>query len=164
MCTSHELCICIYWRGHIRGRGSNRSRMDIKRKICDIRTWYKHLFLDISSTSTDTLVPSLYHCLETRSVVTVVWATSVRPFQSLRHQRNVHHISRPNCEPLYVTNTSHRKQESFLHEYALQWGFLLTKYAKQNTVLKHACHFDYWNQPLNMRMGVCYLDIFILKK
>jgi hypothetical protein len=44
------------------------SQMDIKRKTCDIRTWKKHLFLDISSTNTDTLVPSLYQCVETRSI------------------------------------------------------------------------------------------------
>jgi hypothetical protein len=30
--------------------------MDINRRTCDIRTWKKHLFLDISSTNTDTLV------------------------------------------------------------------------------------------------------------
>jgi hypothetical protein len=27
-----------------------------------------------------------------------------------------------------------------------------------NTRLKHGLHFDYRNQPLNMRMSVCYLD------
>jgi hypothetical protein len=39
---------------------SVRSQMDIKRKTCDIQTWEKHLFLDISSTNTDTLAASLY--------------------------------------------------------------------------------------------------------
>jgi hypothetical protein len=41
------------------------SQMDIKRKTCDIRTWTKHLFLEISSTKFDTLVLSFYYCLET---------------------------------------------------------------------------------------------------
>jgi hypothetical protein len=27
-----------------------------------------------------------------------------------------------------------------------------------STLLKHGRHFDYWNEPLNMRMRVCYLD------
>jgi hypothetical protein len=27
-----------------------------------------------------------------------------------------------------------------------------------STLLKHGRHFDYWNQPLNMSMLVCYLD------
>jgi hypothetical protein len=27
-----------------------------------------------------------------------------------------------------------------------------------NTLLKHGRHFEYWNQPLNMLMRVCYLD------
>jgi hypothetical protein len=41
--------------------------MDIKLKTCDIRTWKKkHLFLDIPSTNT--LVPSLYQCVETGSI------------------------------------------------------------------------------------------------
>jgi hypothetical protein len=44
----------------------NGSKMDIKRKTCDIRTWGK-MFLDISSTNIDTLVPPLYQCAETRS-------------------------------------------------------------------------------------------------
>jgi hypothetical protein len=53
--------------------------MDIKRKTCDIRTWKKkHLFLDMSSTNIGTPVPSLYHCVEMRSieVLTVVSATT----------------------------------------------------------------------------------------
>jgi hypothetical protein len=27
-----------------------------------------------------------------------------------------------------------------------------------STLLKHGRQFDYWYQPLNMRMRVCYLD------
>jgi hypothetical protein len=46
----------------------NRSQIDVKRKICDIRAWKKYLFLDISSTSIDTLVPSLYQSVETLSI------------------------------------------------------------------------------------------------
>jgi hypothetical protein len=41
--------------------------MDIKRKTSDIQTWEKRLFLDVSTTNIDTLVPSLYQCVETRS-------------------------------------------------------------------------------------------------
>jgi hypothetical protein len=42
--------------------------MDINRKTCDIRNWKKNLFLDIFSTNIDTLVPSLYQCVETRGI------------------------------------------------------------------------------------------------
>jgi hypothetical protein len=42
--------------------------MVIKRKTYDILTWGTHLFLDISSTNIDTLVSSLYQCVETRSM------------------------------------------------------------------------------------------------
>jgi hypothetical protein len=49
------------WRSILyKGESVNRSQMDIKRETCDIRTWRKHLFRDITSTDTDTLVPSLY--------------------------------------------------------------------------------------------------------
>jgi hypothetical protein len=46
----------------------------------------------------------------------------------------------------------------------LQWVRLPTKKKSQqnadlgNTLLKHGRHFDYWNQPMNMSMHVCYLD------
>jgi hypothetical protein len=52
------------------GESVNRSQVDTERKTCDIRTWKKkHMFIDISSTNIDTLVPSLYQCgVETRSI------------------------------------------------------------------------------------------------
>jgi hypothetical protein len=50
------------------GESVNRSQMDIKCKTCDIQTWKEHLFLDMSSTNTDTLVPSLYQCIEIRGI------------------------------------------------------------------------------------------------
>jgi hypothetical protein len=36
------------------GESVNRSQMDIRRKTCDIRSWRKYLFLDITSTNIDT--------------------------------------------------------------------------------------------------------------
>jgi hypothetical protein len=51
------------------GESVNRLQIDIKHKTCDIRSWKnKRLFLDTSSTNTDTLVLSLYQCVETRSI------------------------------------------------------------------------------------------------
>jgi hypothetical protein len=149
------------------GESVNRSQIDIK---CN-NTWYsnleKHLFLDVSPTNIDTLVPSLYDCVETRSIE-VYWllsANSAPPFQPLRHQPNVCHVSRPSCEPLYTTNISHRKQETFLYEYPLHSDLLPTKEKTLNrtllfgdTHLKHGCHFGYGNQPLNIRIYVLYLD------
>jgi hypothetical protein len=58
------------------GESVNRIQKDIKRETGDIRTWKeKHLFLDMSSTNTDTLVPSLYLCVENRSIK-VFWLMS----------------------------------------------------------------------------------------
>jgi hypothetical protein len=51
------------------GEPVNRSQMVRKSKACDIRTWEKHLFLDIFSTNIDTFVPSLYQWLETRAAL-----------------------------------------------------------------------------------------------
>jgi hypothetical protein len=57
--------------------------MDIKSKICESRTWGEnYLFLDISSTDNDTLVPSLYQCVETPNTE-VFWLLS----QPLPHFR-----------------------------------------------------------------------------
>jgi hypothetical protein len=50
------------------GESVNRPQMDIKHKTHDIRNWKKHLFLEISSTNIDTIVPSLYQCVATRSI------------------------------------------------------------------------------------------------
>jgi hypothetical protein len=49
------------------GESVHKPEMDIKHKTCDIRTWRKYIILDISSAYIDTLVPSLYQCVETRS-------------------------------------------------------------------------------------------------
>jgi hypothetical protein len=70
----------------------------------------------------------------------------------------------PSYELVYATNTSHRKQETLLYEYPLHWVLFLTKKKHNRTLLfcsillKHGRHFDYWHQPLNMRMRVCNLD------
>jgi hypothetical protein len=134
----------------------NRSQMGITSKTCDIRTWKKHLFLDISSTNTDTLVPSLYQCVETRNIedfLAVFSTISEPPFQ-LHHQRNV-------CHPV----VKRFKRQTFPANIFLWIFFALNplthkKCATERCVilLKHGRHFDYRNQPLNMRMRVCYGD------
>jgi hypothetical protein len=45
----------------------------------------------------------------------------------------------------------------------LHWVLLPTRNAQtmlllDSTLIKHSHHFDYWNQPLNMPMRICYLD------
>jgi hypothetical protein len=136
--------------------------MEVKHKTCDIRNWKKRLFLDISSTNIDTLVPSLYQCIETCSIE-VFWLLS-QPLLHLRFNLfAISKISATKVEQLYVTNTSQNKQETFLCEYPLHRVPLIIENAQQNvalqnTLLKHSPHFDCWNQPINMCMHVCYLD------
>jgi hypothetical protein len=90
----------------------------------------------------------------------VFWLLS----QPLPHLRfNVCHISRPSYELLYTTNTSNRKRKHFFMNI-----LCIESFWPQNThnrtmffgsiLVKHCRHFDYWNQPLNMRMLVSYLD------
>jgi hypothetical protein len=52
---------------HYEEESVNWSQMDVKFRTYGNRNWKKHLFLDISSTNIDTLVPSLYKCVEAHS-------------------------------------------------------------------------------------------------
>jgi hypothetical protein len=92
----HKYNILIY-----EGESVNRSQMGIKLKTHDIGTWEKHLFLDISSANIDTLVPSLYQHVETRTteILTVLSANSVSPFHNLRLSNVLERIYRTTCEP-----------------------------------------------------------------
>jgi hypothetical protein len=139
----------------------NMSFSNVKKK--------KHLFLDISSTNIDTLASSLYHCVETHSIE-VFWLFS-QPLPhlvgNLQISNVLERISRHSCELLYASNTSLRKQEIFLYEYL----FFNESFCPQKThnetllfgsiLLKHVRQFYYSNQPLNMRMYVCYIDCYV---
>jgi hypothetical protein len=64
-----------------------------------------------------------------------------------------------------VFRYKHLSPETFLYEYPLNWVLLPTKKKPHNRTmlfgrihLKHGRHFDYRNQPLNVRICVCYLD------
>jgi hypothetical protein len=62
-----------------------------------------------------------------------------------------------------ATNTSHCKQEIFLMSIPCIEPFSPQKTHNRtlllvSTLLKHCRLFDYWNQPLNMRIRVCCLD------
>jgi hypothetical protein len=63
----------VYIYIHTRGRVS--KLVANRHKTCDIRSCKKHLFLDITSTNIDTLVPPLYQCIKTCSTE-VFWLLS----------------------------------------------------------------------------------------
>jgi hypothetical protein len=130
--------------------------MDIKRKTCDI--------IDISSTNIDTLVPSLYKCVEIRSTE-IFWLLS-QPIQHLRFNLSVISErlarSRPSCEPIYAINTSTvNRKHSFMNILCIE-SFCPQTHTRKllfgSTILNHGSHSDYWNHPMNMSMRVCYLD------
>jgi hypothetical protein len=130
-------------------------------KMCDIQSCKIHF------TSRHILHQHLQHLshrftsaskTQHRNLLTVVSATSAPPIQHLRHQWNVCHrvVSRFTRRTLPTANISlwksfavstlaHKKKT---HNISLLFGI----------TLKHGRHFDYRNQPVNIRVGVCYLD------
>jgi hypothetical protein len=143
------------------GESVNRSQMDIKRKTCDIRNWKKHLYFDIYSTNNDTIVPSLYQCVETRSIE-VFWLLS-QPLPHLRFNLFVlEKISRPSRYRL-MRHTLPTVNMKHLFMNILCIGSFFPQKKNNRTllfgsILNHGRQFDYWNQPLNIRMRICYLD------
>jgi hypothetical protein len=128
--------------------------------------WYSKLekkkkaFPDISSTNS---VPSLYQCVETRSIQ-VFWLLS----QPLPHLRfNVFVISEVFATFLGpVVNRLRDWHFSPQRGNVLWICFALSTFAHENahqnaafgiTLLKYGRHFDYRNQPLNVRMRARYL-------
>jgi hypothetical protein len=135
--------------------------MEIKSKMCDTQTWkifyfstyLPQIMIRLShrffSASKPAAKKSFHHCLSH-------FHTSV--------STSLSSVSWPSCEPLYVTDTSHRKQKILLYEYQLHSILLPTNKTHKRTLLfcstpvKHDRYSDYWNQPLSMRMCVRYLD------
>jgi hypothetical protein len=105
--------------------------------------WYsnrkkRHLFLDICSTNTDTFVPSLYQCVETRSTE-VFWLWS-QPLphvvgHHLRLSNVLEGISRPSCEPSYATFLTVNKKYFVMN--VLFIGPYAHKNAQQNSALRY---------------------------
>jgi hypothetical protein len=89
----------------------NRPQMDKKRITCNIRTF---IFLYIPSTNTDTLVSSLYLCVETRNIEVFLLLSQHFPTSVSTSSSSAKRLP-PSCQPLYATNTSHRKQAIFLY-------------------------------------------------
>jgi hypothetical protein len=85
---------------------------------------------------------------EYRSHLIVVSATSAPPFQPLRHQRNV-------CQPA-VNRFTRQTLPTANRKHSLWTSFAMSPAVHKRSTTEH--HFDYWNQPQNMRMRVCCLD------
>jgi hypothetical protein len=120
------------------GESVNRSQMDIKCKTCDIWTWEKHLFLDISSANIDTLVPSLYQCVETRSMG-VFWLLSQLRTSVSTSSSSAKYFPRFPTQ-LWTRNISllmSFASRPFAHKKAQRTQLFCS------TPLKHGRHFDY---------------------
>jgi hypothetical protein len=123
----------------------------------------KQLFLDISlhqhryTGPIDLLVRRNPHH---KSYMCVVSAISTLPFQRLRHLRNVCHpvVNHFMPQTLPTVNRKH----FFMNILCIE-SFCLQKTHNRtllfgSTFVKHGRPFGYWNQPLNMRMRIRYLD------
>jgi hypothetical protein len=150
-CWTKFFFIFIILRFIYEGESVHRTQFDIKRK-----TWYSKL--EKTFISPHILHQHWYTCPislpvhwnpQHRSLLTVVSATSAPLFNLFVVNETFAikaAISRLYCEPLYVTNTSHRKQETFLEECRLHWVFVRKENAQllfDSIHLKHGRHFDY---------------------
>jgi hypothetical protein len=71
-------------------------------------------------------------------------------------------VSRPTYEPLYGKKLPTINRKDFFMNILYTESFLPQEMYNRmllfdSTILKHSGHFDYWNQPLNVRMRACYL-------
>jgi hypothetical protein len=108
--------------------------------------WYsklkkkKFLLLEISAPKTEKIVPTLNNSDETppKEVFASVAVSAGRRGRasSATFERRPWENFSTNCEPLYATSTSHRKQETFLYKYPVHWVLLPTKNAQQNVNLR----------------------------
>jgi hypothetical protein len=112
--------------------------MDVKHKTCDIRTWKKkHSFLDISSANIDTLVLSLYQCVEICNTE-VFWLMC----QQLPHLRfNIFVISETFATQLWTclmreTLPTVNRKHFFVNILFIE-SFCPQKDAQQNAVLRY---------------------------
>jgi hypothetical protein len=128
---------------------------------------------DISSTNIDTLVPLLCKRVKTHSievcclstVASVTVSTGLPDWSSssanLWLSNVLERISQPSCEQFkWQTFPTVKRKHFFMNILCIESFCPLKKHNRtllfSHTILKHGRHFDYWNQPLNMR--ICYLD------
>jgi hypothetical protein len=144
-----------------KGESVNKSQMYIKRKTCDITTWKKTFIsrhILFQHWYTCSIILSMHWNPKHRSLLTVVSATSTPPFQPLCHQQNIW-LPVVNCFTWQTLHTINRKH--FFKSILCTESFCPQKKKRTllfgSTPLKHSRHFDYWNNPVNMRMHLCYL-------
>jgi hypothetical protein len=120
----------------------------------------KTLFRDISSTNIDTLVPLVYPYVETR-IMEVFWLLcQPLPFQLLCHQRNIFHpvVSFLMRQISPTVNMKHFFVNIVCIESCCPQKNRNITLLFGIKLLNHSSHFDYWNQPLNMSIRVCFVD------
>jgi hypothetical protein len=139
--------------------------MDTKRKICDIRSWRKlisrHILHQHWYTCPIALPVRRNPQYSYRSLLITDSATSAPPFQSILYRGNVCHQGwnavRDKNFPPYTGNISLRISFAF-SSFAPP-----PKKAQKHTALRRytpQTRSPFWllNQPVNLRMRICYLD------
>jgi hypothetical protein len=160
MCYEKYFLLISRW---YEGESVNRTQMDIKCITCDIRTWEKsfisrHILHQHWYTCPIALPVRrnpqnksfLYCCLSHFCTSVSNSSSSVKRLHLV--------VNRFTRQTLPIVNRKYFCMNilfigSFCplktHNRTLLFG---------NILLKHSRHFGYWNQPMNMRLCVCYRD------
>jgi hypothetical protein len=167
VCVPTQIRTERYWVvlfGIYEAESVNRSHMDTKRKTYDIRTWKKtfiprHILHQHICTCPIALL--MRRNPQHISFLTVVSATSASPFQPLRHQRNscdavLKSFTR---QTLPTVNRKHFSANIICMEAFCPQIRAIERCSSVIYSSSTVCHFDYWNQPLNMRIRICYCHI-----
>jgi hypothetical protein len=143
------------------GGSVNRKRMDIKRKTCDIRTNrinnYFSTYPLLTNLSRRYTSASKLATLKSFDCCVSHFCTSVSTSSSSAKRLSpvVNHFRR---QTLPKVNRTHFFTNMFWIASFRPRNSRYRSFLFGSKLCKHGCHFDYWNQPLNMSMHVCYLD------
>jgi hypothetical protein len=160
-------CLWFIYQVYYEGESVDRSQMDIKHKTCEIWTWKKtfiscnilHQHWCICPTTLP-VCQNPHH----RSLLTVVsatcatWLGIICSFRITLREFPDPVVNHFTLQTLPTVNRKH----FFMTKLCIKSFCPQRKHIRMlffdSTLLKHSCHFNYWNQPINMRMCVCYLD------
>jgi hypothetical protein len=145
----------------------NRSQMDIKRTTYGIRTCKNIYFstyppptlIQLSRRFISASKPATSKSFDCYLSHFRTWSDIICDFRMFWREFLDPVVNRFTRQTLPIVNRKH----FFMNIFFLHWVLLPTKSHNikllfGSTSLKLGRYFDYWNQPMNMRMAVCYLD------
>jgi hypothetical protein len=106
---------------------------------------------------------AVHRNLQHRSLSTVVSATSTSTFHICNFRTSFRQFLNPTVNRFMLQTLPTINREYFFMSLLCTASFCPQKTHKRtllfgSVIPMHGRHFDYWNQPLNMRMRICYLN------